>query len=48
MPVIIKERPHKQAYRIDWPNDLDLCNEKIYTWKHHTHLYQYMKRRLVL
>lgn len=28
MPVIIKERPHKQAYRIDWPNDLDLCNEK--------------------
>ena len=27
IPVIIKERPHKQAYRIDWPNDLDLCNE---------------------
>lgn len=28
MPVIIKERPKKHAYRIDWPNDLDLCNEK--------------------
>lgn len=28
MPVIIKERPKKQAYRIDWPNELDLCNEK--------------------
>ena len=28
MPKIIKERPKEHAYRIDWPNDLDLCNEK--------------------
>ena len=28
MPVIIKERPKEKAYRIDWPNDLDMCNEK--------------------
>lgn len=30
MPKIIKERPKEHAYRIDWPNDLDLCNEKTY------------------
>lgn len=26
-PVIIKERPHKHPYRIDWPNELDICCE---------------------
>lgn len=30
MPEIIIERPKEHAYRIDWPNDLDLCNEKTY------------------
>ena len=28
MPVIIKERPKKKPYRIDWPIELDICNEK--------------------
>lgn len=27
MPVVIKERPLKKPYRIDWPLELDLCNE---------------------
>lgn len=26
-PVIIKERPHQRPYRIDWPNELDICCE---------------------
>lgn len=27
-PVIIKERPKVYPYRIDWPNDLDICCDK--------------------
>lgn len=26
-PVVIKERPHQRPYRIDWPNELDVCCE---------------------
>jgi len=26
-PIVIKERPKVHAYRIDWPNELDLCCE---------------------
>ena len=31
IPIVVKERPKERAYKIEWPDNLDFCNEqKIY------------------